>query len=130
MTAGSSGLAIAASAWFCLLAALLLTAGCSEAGATNVGGGSPDAGAIAIERMACGSCHRIPGIPNATGLVGPSLGHFARRRMIAGVVRNDRAQLVRYLLGPQTMVPGNAMPDQHLTARQARDVTAYLMTLR
>ena len=92
--------------------------------------GDPHAGAIVIARKACGSCHEIPGIEEADGTVGPSLAHFARRQTVAGPLANTPANLFRYLKAPQSVVPGNYMPDQGLTDRQARDIAAYLYTLR
>jgi cytochrome c1 len=92
--------------------------------------GDAQAGAIEITRDACGSCHEIPGIEESQGRVGPSLRHFAKRRMIAGRLPNTPANLQRWLKAPQSIAPGNAMPDQGLTDQQARDVAAYLERLR
>ena len=85
-------------------------------------------GRVLIARMACGSCHVIPGIAGADGRVGPSLAGFSRQRMIAGALSNDAANLARYLKAPTAVVPGNTMPDQRLTDAQARDIAAYLAT--
>ena len=86
-------------------------------------------GKIWTERMGCGSCHMIPGVQNADGLVGPPLTHFARRTIIAGVLPNTPANLVHWIQMPQAVVPGNAMPNAGLTDAQARDIAAYLYTL-
>jgi len=104
-------------------------AGCQRSAAADRIG-DPRAGAIAIDRMACGSCHRIPGIEEADGSVGPPLAHFASRQMIAGVLANSPQALVRYLEAPQEVVAGNVMPNEGLGDRQARDIAAYLYTLR
>jgi cytochrome c len=87
-------------------------------------------GAIEIGRSGCGSCHTIPGIQNADGLVGPPLKHFARRTIVAGVLPNTPENLVRWLRYPQQVTPGNAMPDENLSDQQARDIAAYLYSLR
>ncbi len=87
-------------------------------------------GAAVIDQQQCGSCHLIPGILDADGRSGPALGGFARRSMIAGVIANTPAGLVAWLRAPQAAVPGNAMPDMGLSEQQARDVAAYLETLR
>ncbi len=50
--------------------------------------------------------------------------------MIAGVLPNSRINLEHYLLNPRKVVPGNYMPDQHLTRRQAGDVAGYLLRLK
>ena len=113
------------------LAAGLLLHGCDESETVRRAAeiGSIENGAVVIQAAGCGSCHRIPGIDAARGLVGPPLDHMARRKIIAGVLQNTPANMITWLLAPQQVVPGNAMPDMGLTERQARDVTAYLYTL-
>src|SRR4051812_49798248 len=39
---------------------------------------NPSQGKVIIGRAACGSCHEIPYVPNAHGMAGPPLAHFAR----------------------------------------------------
>lgn len=120
------------------IAALLATAALAACGAQSAGGGAaspgavgdPAHGAAVIGQAQCGACHEIPGIPDAHGLVGPPLSAFGRRTMVAGMLPNTPDALVRWLRDPQGVTPGNGMPDTHLTARQARDVAAYLYTLR
>jgi len=116
-------------------ASALLLAGCSgpEHGAAPpqvAHTGSPARGAQLISSYGCASCHTIPGIADAHGLVGPPLTQFARRSYIAGMLPNTEANLHRWLENPQAIVPGNAMPNLHVTARDAADITAYLYTLR
>ncbi len=86
-------------------------------------------GAELIAEVGCGSCHHIPGIEGADGLVGPPLHHMANRTYIAGVLRNSPENMMRWIQNPQAVVPGNAMPDMGLTENQAADITAYLATL-
>jgi cytochrome c2 len=93
-------------------------------------GGSVTAGKAAIGRYNCGACHRIPGIGAAAGVAGPALNGIATRSFIAGILPNDPANLQRWIQHPQQVVPGNAMPDQGVTPRDARDIAAYLYTLR
>jgi cytochrome c oxidase assembly factor CtaG/cytochrome c2 len=92
--------------------------------------GDPQRGAEEIEKIGCGSCHTIPGITGARGLVGPPLMSMGRRIYIAGLLRNTPENLAAWLRDPQKIVPGNAMPNMHLSAEQRRDIVAYLMTLR
>lgn len=98
--------------------------------AEQISGGNSEAGRHAIARYGCGSCHVIPGIAGATGAVGPALGGIARRTTIAGRLPNDPAAMIRWLEHPQAIVRGNAMPDQGVTAGDARDMAAYLYTLK
>lgn len=86
-------------------------------------------GAKLIAEVGCGSCHHIPGIKGADGLVGPPLHKMAKRTYIAGVLRNSPENMIRWIQNPQAVVPGNAMPDLGLTEKQAADITAYLATL-
>lgn len=52
------------------------------------------------------------------------------RIYIAGMLRNTPENMVTWLRNPQAIVPGNVMPDMGLSARDARDVAAYLFTLQ
>jgi hypothetical protein len=57
-------------------------------------GGDPDRGKRAMAKYGCPTCHIIPGIAAADGLVGPPLDHFASRVYVGGVVPNTPANLV------------------------------------
>jgi mono/diheme cytochrome c family protein len=89
---------------------------------------APDAerGKRALEQYACATCHEIPGVTGATVPVGPSLKKLARRSYIAGVLPNTGDNLIRWLRSPQAVKPGTAMPDLGVTARDARDMAAFL----
>lgn len=113
-----------------ILSICALLTGCSGAPDTVGAKGDASTGRIVITRQACGSCHEIPGIELANGLVGPPLTHFASRQMIAGALPNSPANLAAFLRSPQSVVKGGAMPDMGLTDGQARDAAAYLLTLR
>jgi cytochrome c len=93
-------------------------------------GGSPQPGKQLIAQYKCGTCHTVPGVPGARGVFGPPLNFLGRRTMLAGNFPNTPDYLVRWIMSPQTMKPGTAMPDLGLDERQARDVAAYLETLR
>jgi cytochrome c2 len=92
--------------------------------------GSPAHGAELIAQRGCGSCHTIPGIEGADGLVGPPLTQWARRIFVAGLLRNTQQNVAAWVLDPQRYVPGNAMPSTGLTPSDALDVAAYLETIR
>lgn len=102
----------------------------SQAMAEGSTGGRTEAGKALIGRYGCGACHDIPGIADAIGRVGPSLDGFSQRTEIAGVLPNQPDALVRWLQHPQAVVPGNGMPDQGVTPREARDIAAFLYTVR
>ena len=111
-------------------ASFLALAGCGPADTNAALGGDPAAGAAAVTRHACGSCHDIPGIQDADGRVGPSLAGFGLQRLIAGRLPNSPEELRLYLRDPQGIVPGNVMPNQGLTEREARDIAAFLEAQR
>lgn len=92
--------------------------------------GDPARGALLVDREACGSCHRIPGKAVGFGVVGPPLGGIGRRAVIAGFLPNTPGEMVRWLKAPQAVLPRSAMPDMGLTDGQARDIAAYLYSLR
>jgi len=98
--------------------------------AEQLTGGDVARGELVIGAYGCGSCHVIPGIPAASGKVGPPLTGIAVRAEIAGKLANSPEAMIQWLRSPQTVVPGNGMPNQHLTERQAQDVAAYLYTLK
>jgi cytochrome c1 len=107
-----------------------LLGGCSESSASRPVDGDAGAGSSTITRHACGSCHLIPGVQASNGLVGPPLGGMAARVYIAGHLLNTPDNMILWLRHPQAVRPGNAMPDMGLSDREARDVAAYLYTLR
>jgi len=118
-----------------LLSAITILLGACKAASGHttervVEGGDAERGKAAIATYGCGSCHMIPGIENADGLVGPPLIHWSRRRIIAGEVPNDPERLITWLTVPQSIEPGTAMPNMGVTDGQARDIAAYLYTLR
>jgi cytochrome c2 len=102
----------------------------STAGTPDAAIGDVAAGKAAIARVGCGSCHVIPGIAGAVGMVGPPLDHIGSRQFLAGMLHNTPESMVAWLRFPQHVVPGNAMPDMGLSAAEARNIAAYLETLK
>ncbi len=96
----------------------------------QVGGGDARRGPVLIAAFGCAACHTVPGVAGAHGNVGPPLTRFGKRVYIAGMLRNTPPNLVRWIRDPQSVVPGNAMPNMGITDAEARDIAAYLYTLR
>jgi cytochrome c1 len=113
------------------LAALCLV-GCDQAPdkIVELTGGNPDKGKTAITNYGCSSCHTIPGIRGANALVGPPLTQVASRVYIGGVLQNNPDNMLRWLHDPPAVDPKTAMPNLHLTDSDARDIAAYLYTLK
>lgn len=94
--------------------------------------GSPDVqrGKKAMGQYLCVTCHQIPGAVGANAPVGPPLKEIGTRGFIAGVLPNTPENMVRWLRHPQAVSPGSAMPGLGVTERDARDIAAYLATLK
>ena len=111
---------------------LVLVAACSRGEARTshvVTNGDPERGKVVIDAAGCGSCHVVPGVRGAQGKVGPPLTDFGQRQYIAGNLVNNPENLVRWIMDPQGVEPGTAMPDLGIDEGQARDVASYLLTL-
>ena len=125
----------AGSALLCTVAAAAVVAGCAgpEQSArtppqmTRIG--DPERGAQLISSYGCATCHTVPGVRGADGLVGPPLDKMARRTYLAGEIANSTKNMQRWIRDPQAIEPGTAMPDLGVTQRDAADITAYLYTL-
>lgn len=100
------------------------------AAATPEAGPSAERGRAAILQYACVTCHEIPGIVGANAPVGPPLAGIGTRQFVAGMLPNTPDNMVRWLRAPQALNPASAMPDLGLSERDARDIAAYLATLR
>lgn len=109
-----------------LVSAAMLVFGCDR----QTEAGDPDRGRSAIHALGCGGCHEIAGIRTARGRVGPPLLAVGRQAYIAGLLPNTPANLSAWLQNPPAIAPGTAMPDVGVTPAQARDIVAYLYTLR
>jgi cytochrome c1 len=122
--------------WFWPVAAVVVLAApsaCSTLSPTppaEVPNGDPGRGAELISRYGCGSCHTVPGVKGADGLVGPPLTRFGSRSYIAGELVNSGPNLQRWIMDPQGVEPGTAMPNLGVTATDAQDIAAYLFTLK
>jgi cytochrome c2 len=117
-----------------LLIVAALAAACNRPNtkhdAMQLTGGDPDRGVHAIGRYGCGSCHTIPGIRGANALVGPPLTRIASRSYLAGEIQNTPANMVRWIQHPRAIEKGTVMPEMGVTEGDARDIAAYLYTLR
>ncbi len=98
--------------------------------APSVAGGDPLRGRDTIVQYNCGGCHTIPGIPDADGVVGPPLTGVADRKFLAGELANEPENMVAWILDPKRIEAGTMMPDMGVSEAGARDIAAYLYTLR
>lgn len=108
-----------------------ITAGCSqEEPVTQVPGGDADRGKATIERYGCIACHTIPGIAGHGSNVGPPLTKMALRAYVGGVLPNTPRDMVRWLRNPPEVDPRTAMPNLGISDAEAKDMAAYLYTLK
>ena len=93
-------------------------------------GGDPARGPAIMRKYGCQSCHTIPGVIGADGIVGPPLAGIASRSYIGGVLPNAPANMLRWIQDPKAVDPLTAMPNTGVTPSDARHIAAYLYTLR
>jgi cytochrome c2 len=109
-------------AFACVAALHALSAAAQPGDAAN--------GRLLLRQFGCGDCHRIPGVAAAQGNAGPPLDAIAKRAYLAGRLPNTPDNMVRWIRSPKSIDPKTAMPDLSVGEAHARDMTAYLFTLR
>lgn len=95
----------------------------------RIAGADANRGRVLTATYGCGTCHSIPHVRGARGVVGPPLGDYAQRTLLAGVVPNTPSTLVPFLINPATVIPGTGMPNVGLSAADARHIAAFLYSL-
>jgi putative membrane protein len=119
-----------------LIVLVVLTAASSACGlsamneAEALTGGRVSDGPAAIGKYGCGTCHTIPGVGRATGIVGPPLERIAVRQYLGGHLPNNPDNMMKWIQHPQAIDPQNVMPDVGVSDHDARDIAAFLYTLR
>jgi mono/diheme cytochrome c family protein len=92
-------------------------------------GGDPARGRVALTQYACNACHMIDGVTGSTVYVGRSLKRLGARKFIAGSLPNTQENLMRWIENPKAIDPQTAMPVLGVSTPDARDISAYLLTL-
>jgi cytochrome c oxidase subunit II len=88
------------------------------------------AGQEIFMRSPCPLCHNIQGT-DASGKTGPDLTHFAGRRSIAAAtLPNRRPLLAAWIVDPQHIKPGNAMPMMDIRPGELEPLLDYLESLK
>jgi cytochrome c len=104
--------------------------GDAEQEAARRTGGDPQRGRQLMLKYGCASCHVIPGVEGARGMVGPSLEGIAGRTYLAGKLPNTPENMTLWVRDPQKVSPGTAMPNLGVSEEDGRDLVAYLYTLK
>jgi len=114
------------------LAFTLLLSGCgpkAEPEPTGPFEPSAERGKTLVIRYGCRACHLIPEIPGREVRIGPSMEHFAERKVIGGKLENTPENIVRWIRNPRSINPQTAMPTLGVKEHEAQDIAAYLMTI-
>jgi putative membrane protein len=98
--------------------------------AAELTGGDPNRGRAIVAKYGCDTCHTIPGVRTARARVGPPLEGVATRVYIAGHVPNTPGNMEDFIRYPHRHDPLTVMPETGVTEQDARDLAAYLYTLR
>ena len=113
-----------------LATAVTMVAACRRNETSVIPGASIDRGQQSLAGFGCGSCHVIDGVTGAHGKIGPPLTGIAERAIIAGQLANTPENMVRWIRDPQAVEANTAMPNLQVSEQSARDMVAYLYTLK
>lgn len=81
-------------------------------------------------RSRCAECHTILGT-TAAGTEGPDLTHLAgRSTLAAATLPNTHENLTKWVSDPQSVKPGNSMPNVILDSEEIFALVAYLESLK
>jgi cytochrome c2 len=69
-------------------------------------------------------------VANASGKVGPPLEGIAKRVYLGGVLPNTPQNMASFIREPHKADPRTAMPAMGVGEAHARDMVAYLYTLK
>jgi cytochrome c2 len=104
--------------------------GCSLAKPQSDMGNAPRGMAL-VSWYGCETCHAVPhGAGTTRGNVGPPFAGIARRAYLAGRLPNTPENMRRWIRGPRQIDGQTVMPELGVSEQDARDIAAFLYTLR
>lgn len=112
---------------------IMMLNACGDAHARDsvaVNGGSAERGKAVIQHYGCNACHAIAGFPDPSVTVAAPVTGIADRGYVAGTLPTTPENLVLWIRFPRKVKPETAMPDLGVSESEARDVVAYLYSLR
>lgn len=114
-----------------IIAALATLAGCQgdEPETVQVEGGDPERGTELVQSYDCTACHFIPDTEGPHGTEAPGLQLWQNRAFVAGAAPNEPEYVISFLMDPDSIQPGSAMPQLGISEEEARHIAAYLYTL-
>jgi L-cysteine S-thiosulfotransferase len=84
-----------------------------------------------IGQYGCNVCHIVPGVAGPQGSLGPSLAGLASRPTISTAnVPNTQPNLLKFIQSPASLNPQSSMPPIALAPEDAKDIVAFLQTLK
>jgi cytochrome c len=98
--------------------------------AIRLTGGNPERGHELVGYYGCNACHTITSVAGPRGKAGPPLDGIAGRGYLAGELPNTSQNMQRWIREPHSVEPKTAMPEMGVTEQDAKDITAFLYTLR
>ena len=119
-----------ASLWSAFACAALVACDGPPDRTPTLGDASAVRGRQLVAEKGCVACHTFPDVEWPRGGLGPSLENFGQQGLIAGRLPNQPGVLMQFVRNAPALVPGTAMPATTMSDQEARDVTAYLLTLR
>ena len=83
-----------------------------------------------MQQYACTACHVVPGVVGSDVHVGPTLAGVASRKYLAGILPNTPENMILWIRDPRAVSTLTVMPDLDVSEEHARDMVAYLFTLK
>lgn len=72
----------------------------------------------------------FPALLVPTAMSARPLHRIGTRTYIAGYIQNSPDNMADWIEDPQRALPGNAMPKMGISQKDARDIAAFLYTLK
>src|SRR3954466_16157400 len=98
--------------------------------AMRLTGGNPERGRHLVGYYGCNACHTITDVAGPRGKAGPPLDGIPDRSFLAGELPNTSENLQRWIREPHAVEPKTAMPEMGVSEQDAKDLAAFLYTLR
>jgi mono/diheme cytochrome c family protein len=95
-----------------------------ELRAAELTGGDPARAPELMRYYGCVACHTVRGVAAPGGLLGPNLSDPEK------LLTKKPQELIAYIVDPKSANQKSVMPRTGISERQARDIVAYLLSLR
>ena len=95
-----------------------------EQQAAGLTGGNVARAPEILRQYGCVACHTVRGVAAAGGLLGPNLSD--REKLLT----KKPQELIAYIVNPKASNPKTVMPTTGISEPEARDIVAYLLSLR